>query len=137
MRAPKEKKKRERAIFLGKECKINTRKIRFEKTCKAYNHKGKESVVDISTAIGGKSRNRKKRRSERRPYNFTDSEVAERQAQIKEDTKTARKSSFKLYAEVSGWLRKEASKDHSKLNKWIAKRYPEIKDPKRFFLEGE
>ena len=87
MRAPKEKKKQERAIFLGQECKIKTRKVRFEKTCMAYNHKGRKSVEDISTSSMSGSRNRKKKRIERRPYNFTDSEVERRQAQIKEDQK--------------------------------------------------
>ena len=137
VRAPKEKKKQERAIFLGQECKIKTRKVRFEKTCMAYNHKGRKSVEDISTSSKSGSRNRKKKRSERKPYKFTNSEVEQRQAQIKDEEKAARKRSFKLYAEVSGWLRKEASKDHSKLKKWIAKKYPEVKNSKEFHCKGE
>ena len=123
VRAPERKKKHERAIFLGQECKIKTRKVRFEKTCMTYNHKGRTSVEKICTTGERVSRNRKQE-GKRVPFNFTKSEVEERRIDIKEEEKSARKRSFNLYAEVSGWLRKEASKDHSKLTKWIAKKYP-------------
>ena len=130
------KKKHERAIFLGQECKIKKRKVRFEKTYLKYDHKGKTSVEKICTTGNEVSRNRKPK-GKRVPFNFTKSEVEARRIDIKEEEKSARKRSFNLYAEVSAWLRKEASKDHSKLMKWIAKKYPKITDSKRFYVKGE
>ena len=41
------------------------------------------------------------------------------------------------YEEVSGWPRKGASKDHTKLKKWIANKYPKVKGAKDFHFKGE
>ena len=76
-------------------------------------------------------------RKVQKPFNFTKSEIENRLAQIKLEEGSARKRSLKLYMEVSGWLRKEASTYHSKITKWIAKKYPEVKNPREFHKRGE
>ena len=74
-RAPERKKKHERAMFLGQECKIKTRKVRFEKMCKTYDHKGRKSVEEVDMSCKSGSGNRVENKSSRKPFKFTKSEV--------------------------------------------------------------
>ena len=101
----------EKAIFLGQECQISKRKVRFEKMCKTYDIKGRKRLEEVDMSCHSGSGNRA-RKSKGIPFSFTKSELERREVQIHEQEKAARKRSYKLYQEVSGWLRKEAKDDH-------------------------
>ena len=112
-----------KAIFLGQECKLQRRKVRFKKTRKTYDIKERQLQKEVDMECHSGSGNRASK-SRQKPIVFTNEFQKERAAEIKEEEKAARKRSLKLYMEVSGWLRKEACTDHSKLAKWIAKKVP-------------
>ena len=117
-RSPERKKKHEGGIFLGQECKIKRRRVRFDSMCKEYDHKGTTILRKVDIPKRTLTRHDRKK-----PFNCTKDEVDERRAQNKDEEKAALTRSLKLYPEVSGWLRNEASKDHTKLNKWIANKF--------------
>jgi hypothetical protein len=72
----------DKAIFLGQECRINKRRIRFEKTCTTYDIKGRKCQEDVDMSCHSGSGNRSKT-SSRKQFNFTKSEIEYRLAKIK------------------------------------------------------